>query len=131
MKTKTNFQMTSTMNHRLLLVTYAIGLLVTPAVFAETPPKCTGNGSSGQISFLVNSGPQPNVTLHVGDTVFYQVSLSVSPTACNATGVNAFLRTADGVLVQWLSNADIDQGEKVICPGNAKRRHSTLLTYVV
>src|SRR5215470_11439056 len=127
MKTKTNPQMTSTMSHGLLLSACALGLLVAPAVRAESPPLCTGNGSGGQISFLVNGNPQPNVTVHVGDTVFYQVSVSVAPTACNAVNVNAFLKTADGTVVQWLSNTNIDQGETVTCPGNPKCINSSLL----
>src|SRR5215475_1767613 len=109
MKTTTNFNVTSGLSHGLALVTCVLGLLVAPKVRAEVPPSCTGNGSGGQISFLVNGNPQPNVTVHVGDTVFYQVSVSVAPTACNAVNVNAFLKTADGVVVQWLINTNIDQ----------------------
>src|SRR4029453_14615891 len=98
---------------------------------AETPPGCTGNGSGGQINFLVGSVPQPNVTVHVGDTLFYQVRASVGPAACKATNVNAFLKTADGVIIQRLSNTTLDQGEEIICPGNTKCINTNLLRYTV
>src|SRR5262245_7569314 len=106
-------------------------VLVGAQAKAETPPGCTGNGSGGQINFLVGGVPQPNVTVHVGDTLFYQVRASVGPAACKATNVNAFLKTADGVIIQWLSNMTLDQGEEIICPGNSKCINTNLLRYTV
>src|SRR5262245_16129761 len=106
-------------------------LVQTSLLQAETPPGCTGNGSGGQINFLVAGVPQPNVTVHVGDTVFYQLRASVGAQACKATNVNAFLKTADGVVVQWLSNTTLDQGEEIICPGSSKCVNTNLLRYTV
>src|SRR5215475_2020995 len=66
-------------NGFLAIAATALAWLSVPAgLQAESPPLCTGNGSGGQINFLVNGTPQPNVTVHVGDTVFYQVSVSVA-----------------------------------------------------
>src|SRR5438552_8659976 len=81
---------------------------------------CSGNGQSSTIKFLVGGVLQNDVTVHVGDTLFYQVSVAVPPDqSCAATNVDAFLETADGTVIQFLSHACIaGSGGRLTCPGD-------------
>src|SRR5262245_32154807 len=83
---------------------------------------CSGNGQTSTIRFLVGGfgGAAVNdITVHVGDTLFYQVTVGVPPDgSCPATNVDAFLSFPDGTEVQFLNNADIGQGVSITCPGN-------------
>src|SRR6185436_17921844 len=69
---------------------------------------CTGNGQTSTIKFLVGGfgGPAVNdITVFPGDTLYYQVIIRVPPDGSwPATNVDAYLKTADGVVVQFLSH---------------------------
>src|SRR5258705_7133678 len=82
---------------------------------------CSGNGQSSTIKFLVGGVPQNDVTVHVGDTLFYQVTVAVpADQSCAATNVDAFLAFPDGSSVQFLSHACIGANgtANITCPGD-------------
>src|SRR5437773_1657630 len=94
---------------------------------------CSGNGQSSTIKFLVGGVPQNDVTVHVGDTLFYQVTVAVpADQSCAATNVDAYLETADGTVIQFLSHACIaGSGGRLTCPGDPACINTNLLQYTV
>ena len=61
---------------------------------------CSGNSQSSKLSLLVGGVPQNDVTVHVGDTIFYQATVGVAADqSCTETNVNAFLGLPDGTVV--------------------------------
>src|SRR5436190_11318977 len=126
--------------HSMLVALFLGASLVQPSnLLAQNPScpvpivSCSGNGQSSTIKFLVGGVPQNDVTLHVGDTLSYQLTVSVPPDqSCAATNVDAFLKTADGTVVQFLSHACIaGNGGSIICPGDPACINTSQLKYTV
>src|ERR1041385_7052450 len=95
---------------------------------------CSGNGQSSTIKFLVGGVPKNDVTVHAGDTLFYQVTVAVpADQSCAMTNVDAFLKFADGTVVQFLSDACIGANgtANITCPGNPACINTNLLQYTV
>src|SRR6476660_8605174 len=111
-----------------------VSALLLPNAFGQ-PTGCSGNGYYAEIKFLlggVGGSAVNDIHAHVGDTLFYQVSVQVAPdSSCPATNVNAFLKTADGTVVQFLSQAILGQGVSATCPGNPACINTNLLKYTV
>src|SRR3989454_7681401 len=103
-------------NRLSMVVVLSLGAwLVQPGSLSAQNPSCpvpivpcSGNGQSSTIKFLVGGVPQNDVTVHVGDTLFYQVTVAVpADQSCAATNVDAFLGFPDSTSVQFLSHACI------------------------
>ena len=95
---------------------------------------CSGNGQSSTIKFRVGGALQNDVTVHPGDTLFYEVTVGVpKDLSCAATNVDAFLAFPDGTVVQFLSKACIaGNGGSISCPStNAACINTNLLQYTV
>src|SRR5438552_2453496 len=95
---------------------------------------CSGNSQSSKLSLLVGGVPQNDVTVHVGDTIFYQATVGVAADqSCAETNVNAFLGLPDGTVVQFLSQACIGANgtANITCPGNPACINTNLLNYTV
>jgi hypothetical protein len=122
-----------------ILVALLLAVLLLPAsLLAQNPScpivPCSGNGvSSPAPKFLVGGVPQNDVTIHVGDTLFYQVGVAVpADQSCAVTNVNAFLGFPDGSIIQFLSQACIaGNGGSITCPGDPACINTDLLRYTV
>src|SRR5207247_4106852 len=128
------------MRHSMLVALALVAALAQPSgLLAQNPScpvpivPCSGNGQSSTIKFFVGGVPQNDVTVHVGDTLFYQVTVAVpADQSCAATNVDAFLETADGTVVQFLSHACIaGNGGSITCPGDPACINTNLLLYKV
>src|SRR5205809_80274 len=93
------------------IVAFGAWLVQSSSLLAQNPScpvpivACQGNGQSSTINFLIlGQNPRNDVAVHVGDTLSYQVSVGVpGDQSCAATNVDAFLETADGAVIQFLS----------------------------
>src|SRR5438876_1132105 len=128
------------MRHSMLVALALVAALAQPSgLLAQNPScpvpivPCSGNGQSSTIKFLVGGIPQNDVTVHVGDTLFYQVTVAVpADQSCAATNVDAFLETADGTVIQLLSHASIAcNGGGSSCPVVPARINPSLSNYTV
>ena len=116
-----------------LLLAQVSGLLAqNPSCPVPIVP-CSGNGQSSKLSLLVGGVPQNDAVVHVGETLFYQVTVGVAADqSCAETDVNAFLGLPDGTVVQFLSRACIaGNGGTITCPGDPACINTNLLNYTV
>src|SRR5215813_3831439 len=115
--------------------------LLNCSVQAQVPPLCQGNGSQGSINFCLNPPACDTLsssrTVHVGDTVNYELEVGIQNGRCSATNVNAFVKFPDGRVIQFLSGATLigspagGASTAIRCPGDPQCINTAQYFYVV
>ncbi len=106
----------------IFLITLSVGLMFNvPTVSAhQDPVACNASGLQEFPSI------SPSTDVHAGDTLTYSIIYAnldpdgAGPVApCNVTGANATITKPNGTVLNVLTNATLNVGDTLTCPGSA------------